>query len=415
VTETKGTAVAPPTTATNGRVSSSAQLAPSGAKDTLRFSSELRRTHEVTITRDLLHPGNPALRERIGDRRALVVLTPSVKRLYGRRVLEYFAGEATAAVEFMVLERSEASKSLDAAVEVCERAAAAGLRRTSPIVAIGGGVCTDVCGLAAMLHRRGGPHVKVPTTLVGLIDAGIATKNAVNHLGTKSALGSFHPPEHSLLDIAFLATLPRRHVVNGMAEIIKLAVVSDAELFALLARDGVALVESRFAAPAPVGAEVVRRSVAGMLGELARNPFEVGDLRRRVDFGHTFSPHIEVASGHSILHGEAVALDVALSSQIARELGLLSEDDLDRVLCLMREVGLSLVWPGMSVDALWSTLRAVVEHRDGDLHLVVPTAIGACAYLGIDAISPALLRTSAERLARRSAARPGTLGRRSRT
>jgi 2-epi-5-epi-valiolone synthase len=388
-----------------GRVTTSGRLTESGPGDVLWYESGLHRVHQVTLTRDLLSPANTLLLDCIDDRRALVVVSPSVWRLYGRRIEEYFTAQpGSSAVEFMVLDRSESSKSLDGAVEVCERAAAAGLRRTSPIVAIGGGVCSDICGLAAALHHRGIPHIKVPTTLVGLIDAGIGTKNAVNHAGRKSALGSFHPPEHSLLDTDFLASLPRRHLANGLAEIIKLAVVSDAALFALLTEAATALMESGFQAPAPAMARMIRLSVAGMLAELAKNPFETSaDFRRRVDFGHTFSPHIEVASDHAILHGEAVAMDIALSTQVACELGVLAEEDLERILSLIQEVGLALAWPRLSVEALWATLPDVVEHRNGDLHLVVPCAIGDCEYLGLDALSPALLQRCQELLLRRCA------------
>jgi 3-dehydroquinate synthase len=385
-------------------VSASAQLTESDGGDVLRLESERRQVHQVTTTRDLLSSANPLLRDCLGARSALVVVSPSVWRLYGHDIRAYFAAQpAPCSVEFMVLDRSESSKSLDAAIEVCDRAEAAGIRRTSPIVAIGGGVCTDICGLAAALHHRGIPHIKVPTTLVGLIDAGIGTKNAVNHGCRKSAVGSFHPPEHSLLDARFLASLPRRHLANGMAEIVKLAVVGDESLFDLLACDGTALILSGFQAPAAAAARTIRRSVTGMLAELARNPFEHAEFRRKVDFGHTFSPHIEVASGHEVLHGEAVAMDVALSSQIARELGLLTEAELDRILALLEAFGLALTWPRLSIDALWAALPAVAEHRNGDLHLVVPCAIGGCDYLGLEAISPALLRTCVDRLAGRSA------------
>ena len=390
-----------------GQVSSSTRLTQPDDSGVLRMESRLCRTQQVTVTRNLFSPGNPVLRDSLACRKALVVISPSVDRLYGRGIMDYFASQpGWPPVEFMVLHRSEASKSLEAVVEVCERAAAAGLRRTAPIVAIGGGVCCDICGLAAALYRRGTPHIKIPTTLVGLVDAGIGIKNAVNHGGRKSALGSFHSPEHSLLDVGFLASLPRRQLANGFAEIIKLAVVCDPELFSLLASNAVTLIESGFREPASAAMRTIWLSVADMLGELSQNLFEHTDFRRKADFGHTFSPHIEIASGHSILHGEAVAMDIALSAEIARELGLLAEEDLDRILSLIQAVGLLLTWPRMSVEALWASLPGIVNHRDGDLHLVVPTAIGACVYLGIEAVSPQLLRTCTDRLTRRPARPP---------
>lgn len=371
-----------------GSVATAARLA-RNSDGSLRLESRLDRTHRVVFARDLLAPDNPLLRDCLAGRTALLVVAPSVHRLYGQRLRRYFgAGPAT---DYLVLRRSESSKSLAAAVEVCERAAAAGLHRMSPVVAVGGGVCTDICGLASALHHRGIPHINVPTTLIGLIDAGIGMKCAVNHGGRKSALGAFHPPEYSLLDAGFLTTLPVRHFANGLAEAIKLAVVSDAELFELLTAHATRLVATGFQAPPEAAARVLRRSVAGMLGELAQNPFETVDFRRKVDFGHTFSPYLEVGSGHAILHGEAVAMDIALSAQIACRLGRLAEPDRDRILALLRGVGLALTWPGTSIERLWADLSSVVEHRNGDLHLVIPTGIGACDFIGLEQLSPGLL------------------------
>lgn len=392
-----------PTRSTARAVSSVSRLTRGADGTVFEMESTLRRTQRVTVSPGLLSPGNPVLSEALDGRQALVVVSPSVHRLYGGSIRRYFAADpGTPPPQFMILHCSEASKSLNAAVEVCERAAVTELRRTSPIVAIGGGVCCDVSGLAAALHRRGVPHIKVPTTLVGLVDAGIGTKNAVNHGGRKSALGSFHPPEHALLDVTFLRTLPRRHLVNGLAEVVKMAVVTDAELFDLLACDAATLVESGFRTPANSAAQLVSLSVADMLGELQQNLYENADYRRRADFGHTFSPYFEVASGHSILHGEAVAMDIALSAQIASALGLLADPALEQILCLLETVGLPLSWPRLSVDALWNSLAGIVDHRDGDLHLVVPTTIGNCEYLDIEAISPQLIESRAALLARRS-------------
>jgi 3-dehydroquinate synthase len=338
------------------------------------------------------------LADCIGGRRALVVTTPTVERLYGRRLRAYLArtgGDAHVAV----VGRTEATKQLDGVTDICDLAAARGLERSSPIVAVGGGVCTDLSGLAAALYQRGVPHINVPTTFVGLIDAGIGVKNAVNHGGRKSALGTFHPPENCLLDPGFLDTLPARHRRNGLAESIKLAIVVDATLFALLERSGPAIVDGS-ARSSPIVLDVIRRSVKGMLGELAPNLFEVDDLRRKVDFGHTFSAYIEMASEHRVLHGEAVAMDVALSTEIAMVVGLLDVADRDRIIALLRRCGLATHYPPVSAEQLWRSLRAIVEHRDGELHLVVPTGIGVCTFLGMDAIDPAVIRVALERLRR---------------
>jgi 2-epi-5-epi-valiolone synthase len=111
-------------------------------------------------------------------------------------------------------------------------------RRDEPIIAIGGGVLTDLVGFVAASYRRGVPYVKVPTTLMGYVDASIGIKTGLNFNSNKNRLGSFHAPQAVLLDKAFLKTLPRRHILNGVCEIIKLAVIKDAPLFGLLETHG---------------------------------------------------------------------------------------------------------------------------------------------------------------------------------
>ena len=374
--------------------------------NTLSMQSNLQRHHNVTFSRTILNPDNPILRDCIDGRDVLVVCTPSVDRLYGQQIHSYVSTLSRRAhSKVVVMPCTESTKSIQAAVEVCEHAETVGLRRMSPIVAIGGGVCTDVVGLAAALHHRGIPHIKVPTTLIGIVDAGIGTKNAVNHGDRKSAFGTFHPPEHSLLDPAFLSTLPRRHIRNGVAEIAKVAIVADRPLFDLLAGHGRELVDSRFSlSDDPVAAEVLRLSVAGMLSELSSNLFEITDYRRRMDFGHTFSPYMEVASNFTVLHGEAVAMDIALSTQIANNIGLVSDVTSNRILSLLEDLGLDLTCPSTSPETLWASLQSITQHRNGDLHLVVPTGIGTCQYLGIDAISPSVVADAQQKLSRRTVA-----------
>jgi 2-epi-5-epi-valiolone synthase len=376
----------------------------SGNGDALSMQSNLQRRHSVTFSRTILNPDNPILGECIDGRDVLMVCTPSIDRLYGQQIRSYLSTLSTRArSKVVVMPFTESTKSIRAAVEVCEHAETLGLRRMSPIVAIGGGVCTDVVGLAAALHHRGIPHIKVPTTLIGIIDAGIGTKNAVNHGDRKSALGTFHPPEHSLLDPAFLSTLSHRHIRNGVAEIAKVAIIADRPLFDLLAEHGRDLVDSRFSSfDDPVAAQVLRLSVAGMLSELSSNLFEIGDYRRRMDFGHTFSPYIEVASDYTILHGEAVAMDIALSTQIANNLGLVSDVTTNRILSLLEDLGLALACPSTSIDTLWASMQSITQHRNGDLHLVVPTGIASCQYLGIDAVSPSVLAAAQQKLTRRT-------------
>src|SRR5438874_12354437 len=210
------------------------------------------------------------------------------------------------------------------------------LNRRVLLIAFGGGVCSDIVTLSASLIRRGIAHLRVPTTLIGQIDAGIGLKGAVNFRGKKSFVGCFHPPEQVLIDPRFLRSLPAKFLVSGLAEAIKMGIARDVPLFELLERHSLDLVSSGFEGPGAEGRAVVQRSIWAMLDELRKNPYEDQGHERLVDFGHTFSPALEAAAGFAIPHGEAVAIDMALSATIAKTMGLLAPAASERMLQLMR-------------------------------------------------------------------------------
>src|SRR5208337_3750876 len=226
--------------------------------------------------------GNVAeLVQVIDGRKSLLVTTPTVARLYANDVAKRLI-QSGVDVSMVILECAEQSKTLVEVERLCQECFRVGLDRRSLLIGCGGGVCTDLVTMAAALTRRGLSYVRIPTTLIGLIDAGIGIKGAVNLPNKKSAMGIFCPPEHVFLDPAFLRTLPRELMSDGLAEAIKVAVALDARLFAFLE-------------------------------ELETNLYEDKTYRRVLDFGHTFSPLVESVSDFQVSHGAAVAIDIALS------------------------------------------------------------------------------------------------------
>ncbi len=185
-----------------------------------------------------------------------------------------------------------------------------------------------------------------------------------------------------------------------MAEILKMALVRDVELFELLESHGRALVESHFALPGPAAEAVVDRAIRLMLEELASNPYEDRSYERLVDFGHTFSGAIEEASAHAVRHGDAVALDMALSCVVALELGLLDERDWGRIRGVYDELGLPLCSPHCTPGVLVAGMDAATAHRGGRLNLVLPAAVGRAVFVrDASAVTRATLERAIERLA----------------
>ncbi|GAA2716798.1 MULTISPECIES: sedoheptulose 7-phosphate cyclase [Streptomyces] len=345
--------------------------------------------YEVGFAPGVLDPANPAL-ARAGapaggpaPARRLLVVESTVDALYGERIRAYCAARGLDHAVH-VLPAHERLKTMDAVFSVVEAMDRFGVsRRSEPVAAVGGGVLMDVVGLACSLYRRSTPYVRVPTTLIGLVDAGVGAKTGVNFGSYKNRLGSYHPAAQTLLDPAFLRTLDRRHVSNGAAEILKMALIKDGALFRLLERYGAVLIAGRFQGGA--AREVLSRAVHGMLQELQGNLWE-HDLERIVDYGHSFSPTLEMRALPELLHGEAVCLDMALTTVIAERRGLVRPLERRRVLATMRELGLP-VWHRLCTpEVLGEALADTVRHRDGSQRLPLPLGIGRAVF--VDDVTP---------------------------
>jgi 3-dehydroquinate synthase len=162
---------------------------------------------------------------------------------------------------------------------------------------------------------------------------------------------------------------------------LKMALVADASLFELLRLHGPSLIATGFASPHGTAEHAILRSIDLMLSALAPNLFEDQTLERVVDFGHTFSPVLEELSGYELRHGEAVAIDMAVSAAVAEQLGLLDSATCDLVLSAIRRLGLPSWHPVVSQAALARGLAAATRHRDGRPNLVVPVDLGEVTFL----------------------------------
>lgn len=308
--------------------------------------------------------------------RRLVFIDRAVWDEHGHSITTYFAPAATD-TRLEILNLSEEQKDVDSlrtvirAIEEFDP-----LRRAEPVVAIGGGVLMDVVGFASSIFRRGLPYVRVPSTLIGQVDAGVGVKTGIN-LGTrKNKLGAYHAPIACLNDQNLLQTVPMRHISSGMAEILKVAIVKDYKLFEMLEAHGAAGVARRMCTA--FDAEVMDRAIVGMVSELETNLTEHA-LERLMDFGHTFSPQLELEL--NILHGESVALDMAICSAISCRRGLLSRQSFKRILELMVALQLPIADPRVSVSDLDRALTSTTRHRDGKQRAAMPTSIGGAHFV----------------------------------
>lgn len=359
--------------------------------------------YEVRMVAGLLDPASSDLAtagttDRTGNRR-FVVVDAHVHELYGDRIRAYLDRHGLTG-RLCVLPAGEEAKTMESVLRVVRGIDEFGIsRRHDPVIAIGGGVLLDIVGFAASMYRRSTPYVRVPTTLIGLVDAGVGVKTGINFDAGKNRLGTYAAPAVSLLDRTFLTTLDRRHLSNGLAEILKIALVKDARLFALLESHAEELIETAFQGrfdQDPVAAEVLERAIHGMLEELQPNLWE-SRLERLVDYGHTFSPTLEMDALPALLHGEAVNLDMALTTVIGRRRGLVTDAEQERALRVMRRLELPLSHPVCTGDRLEKALADTVRHRDGLQRLPLPVGIGDACFA--NDVTPRELHDAAEELA----------------
>lgn len=351
--------------------------------------------YDIIKAPGLFDPASDTLLEfgrREGARR-FVAVDENVAHCHGDAIRGYFEHHGVDA-RIVAVPGGEGHKTIEVYQDLLRRLDAFPIhRRHDPVIAIGGGVLTDVVAFATSSYRRSVPHIKVPTTLMGYVDAALGIKAGINFNGYKNRLGSFEPPLAVLLDKSFLRTLPLRHLHNGTCEIIKLAIICDAGLFELLEAHGAAGIATRFAGPE--GDAILDRAIGGMLAELEPNLFE-DELARKVDFGHTFSYGLEARHESRLLHGEAVLLDILVSTVIAEGRGLLPAHDAQRIFALVDRLGIRLDVDVLDAEVMWQSLLDRVRHRNGQQRVPMPAGLGECVFVNdiaraeLDAALPAL-------------------------
>jgi 3-dehydroquinate synthase len=317
--------------------------------------------------------------------RCLTVIDANVYELYGQQINSYFQHYEIKLTVFPII-ITEPAKTLETFEKIVDAFSNFGLVRKEPVLVVGGGLVTDVAGFACAAYRRKSNYIRVPTTLIGLIDAGVAIKVAVNHRKLKNRLGAYHAPLKVILDFSFLKTLPISQVRNGMAELVKIAVVSNSQVFELLYEYGEQLLSTHFghvnatAELKEIAHKVNYEAIKTMLKLETPNLHEI-DLDRVIAYGHTWSPTLELAPRVPLYHGHAVNIDMALSATIAAKRGYIFTGERDRILDLMSRIGLSLDHPLLNSDLLWYATESISLTRDGKQRAAMPRPIGECFFV----------------------------------
>ena len=308
----------------------------------------------------------------VKDRHCLLVTDSNVFPLYAETIVGTVLNAGASAVDSYTFPAGEESKHLGTILEICRKAAQAGLDRKSVILALGGGVVGDMAGFSAAVYMRGIDFLQIPTTLLAMVDSSVGGKTGVDLPEGKNLVGAFHQPKAVLIDTDFLKTLPRRQYLCGLAEIVKTAAILDADFFARMEAnvDRINRMDPAFTA------DMVKRCCELKASVVARDERE-GSLRAILNYGHTYGHAIESASGFTMLHGEAVAIGLVMACDLSVNMGIMAHEDAKRVKTVVERMGLPLE-SGVDPKKLVKVMRHDKKRDTDNINMVLPATVGQC-------------------------------------
>ncbi|MBQ8072734.1 MAG: 3-dehydroquinate synthase [Clostridia bacterium] len=270
-----------------------------------------------------------------------------------------------------VMPHGEKHKTIGTWQDVLENMCGLRLTRGDALAALGGGVVGDLGGFAAATYQRGIDYVQIPTTLLAMVDSSVGGKTAVDLKSGKNQVGAFYQPRAVICDPETLGTLPEEEYRCGCAEVIKYGMIGDADFFRSL---GGKPVRDQLE-------KVIATCVEMKRDYVLQDEYDRG-LRMMLNFGHTFGHACEACSGFSILHGQGVAMGMAVMARSACARGLLAAEDRDALIRLIRQYGLptEASWPA---EAMTEACLADKKATGKNIRIVVPTGIGRCEIVSI--------------------------------
>ncbi|UPW19155.1 3-dehydroquinate synthase [Agarivorans sp. TSD2052] len=342
------------------------------------------RSYPITIGNDLLNHSD-LFASAITSNKVMVVTNTTVAELYLEQLLSCLHDYQ---VDVVSLPDGEQYKNLDTLNQIFSELLAKQHSRDTTIVALGGGVIGDMAGFAAACYQRAVPFVQVPTTLLSQVDSSVGGKTAVNHPLGKNMIGAFYQPKAVVIDINCLATLDKRELAAGMAEVIKYGIIYDADFFSWLEThlDGLMALEPSLMIKAIARCCEIKAEV------VAKDETEQG-IRALLNLGHTFGHAIEAEQGYGVwLHGEAVGAGMVMAAETAELAGMIDQQQVARIRALIERTGLPITPPkDMGFEQFIPHMMRDKKVLAGKLRLVLPSSIGTAEV--VDSITESDIKT----------------------
>ncbi|MBW2501843.1 MAG: 3-dehydroquinate synthase [Deltaproteobacteria bacterium] len=329
------------------------------------------RSYPILIKQGLLDGIGTALQQNPFAKRYAVIADDRVAALFGERILASLHKEGLQA-EIITFEAGENSKNLNTIAALASSLARMGFDRKDGLIALGGGVTGDITGFLAACYMRSIPFAGVPTTLLAQVDSSVGGKTGVDIPEGKNLVGAFYQPRAVFIDSVVLKQLPRKELLNGLAEVIKYGVIYDRDFFRFLemSRREILALDLR------ILDDVIARCCRIKAAVVEADEKEA-DLRRILNFGHTIGHAVEAVSGYEMAHGSAVAIGMAAAAELAVLKGLMDTREKERLVGLIQDFGLPVsIPPEYDRTRIREFLQADKKTVGGRVFFVLPTSIG---------------------------------------
>jgi 3-dehydroquinate synthase len=322
--------------------------------------------YDVLVGRGLLEQAGELSTKVITPSRCAVISDDQVAPLHAENLLASLNNAGFDAL-LITVPAGEASKSMEMAASLCDRLISLGFDRKSVLFALGGGVIGDLAGFVASIHYRGIPIIQVPSTVVAQVDSSVGGKTGVNSPLGKNLIGTFHQPRLVISDTTLLDTLPERIFREGLAEVIKHAVIADPTMLAILPPARTGDLSQLIADNAMIKSRIV-----------AEDQFETKGTRALLNFGHTLGHAIEAVAGYGTLsHGECVAIGMIAALNLSVSIAGLPQAQADRVKAIITACGLPTSVPGdLGEDKILAALSRDKKFDRGAIRFVLTKELG---------------------------------------
>ncbi len=335
------------------------------------------RSYEILIESGLLDRVGELLEQHGIHRRIFLISNSQVFQLYGEDLLRQLSDLGCRVNEILIPD-GEKHKNLETVEQIYTELISHQADRSSSVIALGGGVTGDIAGFAAATLLRGVPYVQIPTTLLAQVDSSVGGKTGVNHPLGKNMIGSFYQPHLVCIDTDTLSTLPARENQSGLYEVVKYGLICDSEFFEFFETH----LEDIQSQVTGVLQEVIGRCCS-IKARITSQDEKEKDLRRILNFGHTFGHALEAATQYQrFTHGEAIAWGMLVETHLSRLRGFLDASTSERIMQTIRSIGDLPPVDSISIESLMEAMKRDKKHQGDQIIFVLLQDIGTTVITG---------------------------------